>query len=349
MFDLLENAVGPGILMAHHIKIPEEFGLRDDRLAWLVLVGNISVVLAAGVIAWHLGAWWAYVLAFFLVGARGQASYILQHEAMHNLLFTAPRTNERVGIVLSAVLGTRFYMGRKVHWDHHRHVGHASDPNETFHNVENRPPGLPAIRFFLFHLFGGRLLMMVSGLGQSAIQALFPKQHEAGRDRSAVPRAKTKIDLIALFGIQLVILGAISLLSSPMVYFALYVAPLVTLTAFFEAIRSFSEHVLPGAPTCEAEADRRFLMDAGPTERFFISQFDFHYHHVHHLYPNVVTFRVRALHRWLLANDPLYPGQFMIRPGYVGTALRYLSNRPFAGAGRGYPEYSASAARQTAE
>jgi fatty acid desaturase len=349
MFNLLENAVRPGRLMTHHTKIPEEFGLRDDRLAWLAVIGNVSVVLACGVIAWHLGTWWGYLLAFVLVGARGQACYILQHEAMHNLLFTSPRTNERVGIALSAVLGTRFYMGRKIHWDHHRYVGHASDPNETFHNVENRSPGLPAIRFFLFHLFGGRLVMMVSNLGQTAIQAVFPKRHDAGRDRSTMPLAKTRIDLIALFGIQLVILGAISLLSSPMVYFALYVVPLVTLTAFFEAIRSFSEHVLPGTPTCEAEADRRFLMDAGPIERFFISQFDFHYHHVHHLYPNVVTFRVRALHRWLLANDPLYPSQFMTRPSYVGTALRYLSNRPLAGAGSGYPEYRTNTVRQAAE
>jgi fatty acid desaturase len=335
--------------MIQRIKIPEEISLRDDRLAWLLVVGNLSVVLGAGVIAWDLDAWWAYVLAFVLVGARGQASYILQHEAMHNLLFTAPRTNERAGVVLSAVLGTRFYMGRKIHWDHHRHVGHASDPNETFHNVENRPPGLAVIRFFLFHLLGGRLVMMVSNLGQTAIQIVFPRQHRADGEKISIPFAKTRIDLMALFGIQLLILVAISLLSSPIVYLTLYFAPLVTLTAFFEAIRSFSEHVLPGAATCEAEETRLFLMDAGPIERFFISQFDFHYHHVHHLYPNVVTFKVRALHRWLLANDSAYPGQFITRPGYVGTALRYLFNRPFAGAGSGYPAYRAGPARQAAE
>jgi fatty acid desaturase len=148
---------------------------------------------------------------------------------------------------------------------------------------------------------------------------------------------------------QLVVLLAISLSSSPIVYFTLYVAPLVTLTAFFEAIRSFSEHVLPGTPTCEAEEARRFFMDAGPVERFFISQFDFHYHQVHHLFPNVATFRIRALHRWLLANDPGYAGQFLTRPGYVGTALLYVFDRPFAGAGSGYPAYPTAATRQPAE
>jgi fatty acid desaturase len=318
--------------------------MRDDLQAAAVVAVNFFVVVSAGVIAWHIGTWWAYVLAFILVGARGQASYILQHEAMHNLLFTAPRTNERMGAVLSAMLGTRFYMGRKIHWDHHRHVGHAEDPNEIFHNVENRPPGPAVIRFFLFHLLGGRLIMMISNLGQTAIQAV-TRKHDAGGGKAAIPFAKTRIDLAALFGIQLVILITISLLSSPIVYVALYVAPLVTLTAFFEAIRSFSEHVLPGAPTCEAEEGRQFFMNAGPVERFFVSQFDFHYHHVHHLYPNVVTFKVRALHDWLLANDPIYPDQFVTRPGYVGTALCYLLNRPFAGAGSGYPEYRARAAQ----
>ena len=330
--------------MKHRTKIPEEFGVRDDLLAWTVVIVNLFVILSAGVIAWNLGTWWAYLLAFILVGARGQASYVLQHEAMHNLLFTAPRTNERIGAVLSAVLGTRFYMGRKIHWDHHRHVGHAEDPNEMFHNVEHRPPGLAVIRFFLFHLLGGRLAIMLSNLGQTASQVVFRRQADTAA-KAAIPFAKTRIDLTALFGIQFVILIAISLLSSPIVYFALYVAPLVTLTAFFEAIRSFSEHVLPGAPTCEAEETRQFFMDAGPIERFFISQFDFHYHHVHHLYPNVVTFKVRALHDWLLANDPIYPSQFVTRPGYVGTALRYLFNRRFAGAGSGYPEYRAGAAQ----
>ena len=91
--------------------------------------------------------------------------------------------------------------------------------------------------------------------------------------------------------------------------------------------------------TCAAEETRTFFMDAGPIERFFISPFDFNYHHVHHLYPNVDTFQVRQLHRWLLANDPAYRTRFMTRPGYVGTAVRYIFNRPFTGAGLGYPSY----------
>ncbi len=334
--------------MKHRIKIPEEFGVRNDTRAWAMVIVNVLVLLGSGAIAWNIGNWWGYTLAFLLVGARGQACYILQHEAMHNLLFTRVRTNERVGIVLSALLGTRFYMGRKIHWDHHRRVGQVDDPNETYHNVEKRPPGTAVIRFFAFHLLGGRLFMMVSNLAMTAAQIVSPSK-AAGGKADAVPFAKTRIDLMALFMTQFAVLTAISLLSSPIVYFTLYLLPLATLTAFFEAIRSFSEHVLPGEATCEAEGARRFFMDASPLETFFVSQFDFHYHHVHHLHPNVVTFKVRALHRWLSENDPDYPDQFIRRPGYVEVACRYLFNLQFAGAGDGYPASKAAAVSQAAE
>jgi fatty acid desaturase len=152
-----------------------------------------------------------------------------------------------------------------------------------------------------------------------------------------IPQAKARLDLAALFGVQAVLLVAISLAASPLVYVGLYFLPLAMLTAGLESVRSFSEHVLPGTATCDAEENRRFFMDAGPVERFFVSQFDFHYHHVHHLHPNVVTFKVRRLHAWLSANDPGYPQQFIVRPGYVATAVRYIFNKPFQGAGLGYP------------
>jgi fatty acid desaturase len=323
--------------MKHHIKIPEEFTRRNDGLAWAMVLANVLVVLCSGVLAWRIGNWWGYVIAFLLVGARGQACYVLQHEAMHNLLFTRVRTNERVGTILSALLGTRFYMGRKIHWDHHRRVGNADDPNEMFHNVEDRPPGMAVIRFFGFHLLGGRLILLIRNLCLTAARIVFPAKGSDGAAKADIPFAKTRIDLMALFVTQLAVFIVMSLLSSPLIYFTLYMLPLATLTAFFEAIRSFSEHVLPGEATCEAEASRRFFMDASPVESFFVSQFDFHYHHVHHLHPNVVTFKVRALHRWLNENDPDYPGRFISRPGYVEVALRYLFSRPFAGAGSGYP------------
>lgn len=86
------------LLMPPLIRIPSRFRKRHDLKAWLLLSSNVFIMIFSGVIAWWIDSWWAYLLAFILVGARGQACYILQHEAMHNLLFTKIKTNERVGV-----------------------------------------------------------------------------------------------------------------------------------------------------------------------------------------------------------------------------------------------------------
>src|SRR5438270_398087 len=54
--------------MTHRIKIPEEFAVRNNRQAWIAVAGNLAIVLGAGAVAWNLGAWWSYVLAFVLAG-----------------------------------------------------------------------------------------------------------------------------------------------------------------------------------------------------------------------------------------------------------------------------------------
>ncbi len=148
-----------------------------------------------------------------------------------------------------------------------------------------------------------------------------------------VPERYRRVDLLALLLVQLCMLVMFTLLAKWWVYFILYVLPLSTLTALFEAIRSFSEHVLPGAPTNEVERNRRFYMNAGPVERFFVSQFGFHYHHVHHVHVNVPTFNVKRAHQWLSENEPDFTGTYIERPGYVKTALLYLFERPFPGKG----------------
>lgn len=320
-----------GSVPSRPTSLPAAFFERDGPKATAYVVANAALVLLPGIVAWHIGQWWAYLIAFVCVGARGQACYILQHEAMHGLLYPTRKSNELIGIFLSAMLGTRFYLGRRLHMDHHKLVGTPQDPNEAFHGVEQRPPGWPAVRYFLFHLLGGRLIALVRGLLGLNAGSTVPA--------AKVPRAQGRIDLVALFSMQAVLFIAMTAVSSPIVYFALYVLPLSTLTAFLEALRSFSEHVVPGhAHESEAERRRCFFTDGPRWELFFISPFDFHYHHIHHMLPNVATFRVRSLHRWLESNDPDFGARFMTRLGYVATALRYITNRPFAGCGQGYPK-----------
>lgn len=322
------------------MTLPTHFQQRRDGTAILRLTVDSLLVGGLGVLAYHLHNPIGYVVAFILVGARGQALYILQHEAMHGLLFSGRSVNDKVGIVLSAFLGTQFYFGRAVHMKHHRDIGTASDPNEYFHRTEDKKPKIQFVRFLLFQLLGGRLLIVVAGLvravltigGLRALAARVPYISSA-ENVGLLPKYR-RCDLAALAVVQAIMFASIMFTSQWYVYVLFYVLPLSTLTAFFEFIRSFSEHVLPGRPTSDVEAARRFYMNASPLECFFISQHGFHYHHVHHVYANVPTFNVRAAHEWLIENVPEFSDTYIERPGYVGTAVRYLFERPIPGQGR---------------
>jgi len=322
------------------IKLPAHLLQKRDDLAWLHVGLGMAVVALAGVAAFWIGHWAAYVVAYILVGAYGQSLYILQHETMHRLLFRSAALNDWVGRFLSAFLGTQFFFGRTVHMQHHRAVGSPDDPNEAFHNTRGKEPALKFLRFLAFHCFGGRLLAVGQGVARAALGVLglggLAARLPEGPQSSKIPVAADlqRKDFIWLIAIQVGILAYFTLASSWWVYFAFYLAPLATLTTLFEAIRSFSEHVLPGGePQNDAEQNRRFFMNGPAIERFFISQHDFHFHHVHHLYPTVPTFNVRAAHVWLVENDPDFAGRYIERPGYVGTAWLYLARRPVPGQG----------------
>lgn len=329
------------------IPIPREFHQKSNLKAAFLILLHVAIILGCGPLAYAVHRWWAYALAFLLVGARAQALYILQHECMHWLLFTNKPVNTVVGVAISGLIGTRLFDGRRFHFKHHREVGGPTDPNMSWHDTKGREPGWPAARFFMVQLLGSRLIGVAQRVllllnPQSRIRREKPSTSSAARENR--DRKEVMADMFSLLFSQALVFGFMTIVSSPWVYVFLFLLPIVTLTSFFEAIRAFSEHVLPGEiPTCPAEHKRLFYMDAPKWERFFISQFGFHYHHLHHLYPNIVTFKLQDLHRWLEIHDPDYQRKFIRRPGYVGTAVAYIFHRPVAGAGLHYPKVRGNA------
>lgn len=59
-----------------------------------------------------------------------------------------------------------------------------------------------------------------------------------------------------------------------------------------------------------------------------MSQYGFHYHHIHHMYPTVPVFRLKDLHHWLSKNDLNYPQKYIERDVYSNVLLRYILKRP---------------------
>jgi fatty acid desaturase len=316
----------------------EAFQKKGGFAIYALIVTNALLVLGLGPVAYAVDQPWFYVLAFVLVGARGQSLYILQHEAMHNLISANKKTNEVIGVLLSAMLGTQFYTGRKMHMLHHRLTGAVDDPNTIYHGTHDKQPGWQAAKFFLKNLLGWRLIGLAQSVGGAVLAKLGLMEAKPGHAMLKVKPREQMIDLVALFAVQLVIFAGISLAAHPLVYIGLFLLPLSTLTCFFEALRSFSEHVLPsGNPGSVVEERRSFFMKASWLELFFISQFGFHYHHVHHQHPNIPTLNVARLHRWKLANDPAFKDTYIERPGYVMTAIRYCLGKPIPGMGNPQP------------
>ncbi len=318
------------------VSIPDSFKDREPAKALFYCISNILIVVFSGVVAYHINTWYAYAIAFVLVAARVQALYILQHECMHWLLLNKKKDNDVLGAIISGVIGTKLFEGRIIHFKHHKDLGLDSDPNTYFYDLNNRSTFGQKFSHFFMQLIGLRLIQMIMTI-------LGKKSGGNVADVKTLSKEDARADLKMLVGCQLIILTVITLLSSFWVYLALFFLPIVTLTCLFESIRSFSEHTLPGeVPTCYAEEHRLFLMNSGPFELFFISQFQFHYHHLHHTYPYVVTFKLKELHEWLQANDPDYSSRYILRPGYVRVFIDFLFNKDFSGSGKNYPKIKAA-------
>jgi len=314
----------------------EVFQQKGGFTIYALIVVNALLIISLGPIAYYLNVPWFYVVAFILVGARGQSLFILQHETMHGLISYNKKLNEAMGILLSAMLGTQFYTGRKMHMLHHRFVGTDEDPNIVYHGINDKRPGYAAWIFFIKNMLGWRLIGLVRSVARTVFAKLgiIKPPSQPAHAMLRVTSREQMIDLAALFVVQLVIFIGMSLVAHPLIYIGIYILPLSTLTCLFEALRSFSEHVLPlGTASNAVEEKRGFFMKASPLELFFISQFDFNYHHVHHQYPNIPTLNVRKMHEWKLANDLQFKNTYIERPGYVMTAIRYCLGKSIPGEG----------------
>jgi len=188
--------------------LPIEFYRRENWLAAFLLVLNVAIVGGTGILAYHVGSLAGLIAAYVLVGARCQACYILQHEAMHNLLFANRPTNDWIGTALSAFLGTQFYFGRALHMKHHREVGADSDPNEFLHTTRGKEPKWRFVGFVLFQLFGGRLALLMLSLSKSILDAAGLRKLGAQIKTPNtsidvnVPSRYRQIDLLALLAVQ---------------------------------------------------------------------------------------------------------------------------------------------------
>ncbi len=130
-------------------------------------------------------------------------------------------------------------------------------------------------------------------------------------------------DLAALVVTQLAIFAGLALAFDWWVYPALWLAPLVTVTALSHLIRNFAEHAVT-EPEMTTNGNRLITIRSNPLERGLIAPFNMNFHAEHHLLPSVPAPRLPELQKRLESNDALPP---MLERSSYGFAIRhYLSS-----------------------
>ena len=240
--------------------------------------------------------WWAWPIAFLLMGRAHAQFAALMHEAAHRLLFSNRRANDLVGRWLLGYPGwvsTDAY--RRVHMAHHRREFGPDEPDLPLY--QGYPVGRASLRRKLLRDLTGRT-------GLRLLRAQFSGLRQ--RDRRA---RRTALSILAVQGA----LFAISIaLGQPLVYPVLWFLPFLTVWRVINRLRSIAEH-----GGLEASDDRRVATHCIASQalwfRFLVGPYMLGYHLAHHVDAGVPFRSLPRYHRAL------------IESGYISEGYAYRS------------------------
>lgn len=285
----------------------EEVRVLTVRRPLRALVGavrvyaSIIIIIAVALVLFTEYGWWLpLVLAFFLIGALQHGISILLHETVHSLFFVNKRLNDLVGNMLFAYPIGFSLEYRRVHFAHHANLGESADPDMV--NYRDFPA--PAATFLK------KVLLDFSGFG-AVFQFL-----GIGAARPVATQKASRGHLVGIVLMQLFILAIFTLLGYPLLYFVLWLFPLVTVAKGLAQLRNLAEHV---SFTTEAGTHQRFrTFRSNLLERFFIGPLNFNYHAEHHWYPAIPYYNLPRAHA-LLVKHPDYAASVLISSSYTRT------------------------------
>jgi fatty acid desaturase len=318
---------------ADKIQIPHDFFVVPNIKSILHIILCCTALISTGLIAYYVNSPLVYCICFILVGILAEALFILQHDAMHGILVSNRKWNDYIGTILSAMLGSRLYDGRSLHMKHHAKLNTAEDPNLYWYDENKITRGSKSLLFMLKQLSGAKLYAFATRTLLTLSNALSsPKTTPEQNSQKSAPKSnhKDKSDLFSLITVQMILLAIFSYFSSPLIYFFVYFLPIITITSFLESIRTFSEHVNDSANEVSLgkyNTSRLYFVDCSLIERLILAPYGFHYHHLHHFYPMIPVFKLKALHKWMILNDINYQNKYRIRQSYFLLFFQYAFSR----------------------
>jgi fatty acid desaturase len=271
--------------------IPDRRNAVTVLMAWAQSFGVVTL-------AAYLDRWWAYALAFLLMGRAFALLNILGHEAAHRLLFSNRRLNDFVGRWLLAYPAfTPFDVYRRVHMAHHKDEMGPDEPDMGLYS------GYPIRRASM------RRKLTRDALGVSGWKNLRPLLVATYR-RSSRPVA------IRILAVQLVLWAGMWAASGRWwLYPLLWLAPWMTVWRVLNRLRAIAEHA-----GMERSADRRkttHVVRQGLLARFWIVPYNTGFHLAHHVDSGIPWRRLPVLQQELEAAGWITPD--LVYPSY--TAL----------------------------
>ena len=264
--------------------------VRNVITVVMAVVQTFGVVIAAAVV----DRWWAWVLAFLLMGRGHCLLNILGHEAAHRLLFPNRRVNDFVGRWLLAYPTFQAFIGyRRAHFAHHRDELGPEEPDTALY----RGYPIPADswrRKLRRDLFGISAYKNFRALWSSL--------------------RRGSVEARQILAVQVVLLGGSIAAGAPLAY-VVWILSWSTLWKFSNRLRAIAEH-----GGMERSADRRrttHVIRQTPLARYLMVPYNTGWHLAHHVDMGVPWRNLPALHAEL------------VRSGWLVADVEYPSYRAF--------------------
>jgi len=286
-------------------SLPEPALLSAQEAHWLrerSSLRGIGLVLHAwGVIFAAMAAFalWpnplSFMLAMMLIGSRQLGLAILMHDASHRLLMDQPRLNDWVGHWLcGAPVGASLTLYRPYHLSHHRHTQQEADPDLGL--SAPFPISRRSLRRKVM-----RDLLGITGYQRRAAQL----RAAMGTAVGWRARLHTLWQAEKAFLISNVLLWALlSLIGQGVLFWVLWVLPLLTWYQLVSRLRNIAEHAVVGPADDPLRNTRTTL--ANPLMRMLLAPYWVNYHLEHHLFVFTPCWKLPKAHR-LMRDKGLLP------------------------------------------
>jgi fatty acid desaturase len=263
-------------------------GIPNARNAITVVGAFAQSFGVIGAAVW-IGQWWAYAIAFLLMG-RAMALYaILGHEAAHRLLFTRKRWNDVIGRWLLAYPSlTAFDAYRRAHMAHHKDEMGPEEPDYMLYAPYPVPPDS-------FRRKLTRDAFFISGYKN--LKGLVRALKRPGPSRKVAS---------SILGTQVGVALVLTLLFHRWwLYPVLWLAPWMSVWKVLNRLRAIAEH---GGMT--RSADRRLTthhVRQTRLARFWMVPYNTGWHLAHHVDIGIPFRKLPQLHKELVASGWIVP------------------------------------------